>query len=458
MAENEEFKEGNEGKKEDDFVFIREEIKARPLNKKKLLKNTGLTALSAVVFGLIACLTFAVASSVINNKFGFMSSSTKEPATQTEPFIFPEETVEEEMNPEDMRVNDEPEEEIDYSKFSIMDEEEIKKFLASLTFSINDYQNLYKSLSVIADSAEASMVKVKAVSADKDWLDEMVEGTKEVSGCIIGENEEYLYVLTYGQDIKSADKIKVEFVNEISVDAEFIKADDETGLCAIGIPVYNINEATRNGIQVAKLGISYPSSVVGIPVIAVGCPMGSYGSIAYGMVTGNSTRIYVNDNGYKALSTDIYGSTKASGVIINLKGEVIGIISTKFYNADTRNLVSAIGISELKKTIEDLINGKDIAYLGVQGTDVPQEAVLSYVGAPIGAYVTKVENGSPAMRAGIQPGDIITKFNNIRITGFSLLSSCIRSVAPEETVPVTIKRLSQGEYREIQIEVQLGTK
>lgn len=456
MAENEEKKDSNNQKSGDDFVFIREEIKARPLNKKKLIRSTGLTALSAVVFGLIACLTFAVASSVINNRFGIINQ-TKEPVS-TEPFIFPEETVEEEMNPEDMRVNDEPQDEIDYSKFSIMDEDEIKKFLASITFSINDYQNLYRSMAVIADSAESSLVRVKAISEDKDWLDELYEGTKEAAGFIVAEKNEKLYVLTYGQDIKEADKIKVEFINEISVNAEFVKADDETGLCVVAVPLYNVNEATLSGIQVAKLGISYPSSVVGIPVIAIGCPMGNYGSIAYGMVTSNTTRIQVFDNTYKGLTTDIYGSTKASGAIINLKGEIIGIISSRFVAGDTRNLVSAIGVSELKKTIEDLINGGDLAFFGVQGSDVPQEAVLSSVGAPIGAYVTKVNNGSPAMRAGVQPGDIITRFNGVRVTGFSLLASCIHSNAPGDTVPITIRRLSQGEYKEISISVELGTK
>lgn len=456
MADNEELKDSNNQKSGDDFVFIREEIKARPLNKKKLIRSTGLTALSAVIFGLIACLTFAVASSVINNKFGIINQP-KEPVN-AEPFIFPEETVDEEMNPEDMRVNDEPQDEIDYSKFSIMDEDEIKKFLASITFSINDYQNLYRSMSVIADSAESSLVRVKAVSKDKDWLDELYEGTKEAAGFIVAEKDDNLYVLTYGQDIKEADKIKVEFVNEISVNAEFVKADDETGLCVVAVPLYNVNEATLSGIQVAKLGISYPSSVVGIPVIAIGSPMGTYGSIAYGMVTNNTSRIQVFDNIYKGLTTDIYGSTKASGAIINLKGEIIGIISTKFVAGDTRNLVSAIGISELKKTIEDLINGGDLAFFGVQGSDVPQEAVLSSVGAPIGAYVTKVNNGSPAMRAGIQPGDIITRFNGVRVTGFSLLASCIHSNAPGEAVPITIRRLSQGEYKEISISVELGTK
>ncbi len=456
MAENEEKKDSNNQKSGDDFVFIREEIKARPLNKKKLIRSTGLTALSAVVFGLIACLTFAVASSVINNRFGIINQN-KEPVS-TEPFIFPEETVEEEMNPEDMRVNDEPQDEIDYSKFSIMDEDEIKKFLASITFSINDYQNLYRSMAVIADSAESSLVRVKAISEDKDWLDELYEGTKEAAGFIVAEKNEKLYVLTYGQDIKEADKIKVEFINEISVNAEFVKADDETGLCVVAVPLYNVNEATLSGIQVAKLGISYPSSVVGIPVIAIGCPMGNYGSIAYGMVTSNTTRIQVFDNTYKGLSTDIYGSTKASGAIINLKGEIIGIISSRFVAGDTRNLVSAIGVSELKKTIEDLINGGDLAFFGVQGSDVPQEAVLSSVGAPIGAYVTKVNNGSPAMRAGVQPGDIITRFNGVRVTGFSLLASCIHSNDPGDTVPITIRRLSQGEYKEISISVELGTK
>ncbi len=132
MADFDDNKEVEKQNTPDDFVFIREEIKARPINKKKLIKSTGLTALSAVVFGLIACLTFALASTIISNRFGLLQ---KEPETVIEPFIFPEETVDEEMSPEDMRVDDEVEEEIDYSKFSIMDEDEIKKFLSTITFS-----------------------------------------------------------------------------------------------------------------------------------------------------------------------------------------------------------------------------------------------------------------------------------------------------------------------------------
>ena len=78
--------------------FMREKIKPKPVNKKKLLRRTVITALMAVVFGLVACFTFLVLEPVISNRL-YPEEEPKEVA-------FPEETPTEEMKPEDMLVNE----------------------------------------------------------------------------------------------------------------------------------------------------------------------------------------------------------------------------------------------------------------------------------------------------------------------------------------------------------------
>ena len=81
--------------------FLRETIKQKPVNKKKLLRRTLLTVAMAVVFGLVACFTFLVLEPVISNRLY--------PEEEAEEVRFPEETATEEMRPEDMLVEEEQE-------------------------------------------------------------------------------------------------------------------------------------------------------------------------------------------------------------------------------------------------------------------------------------------------------------------------------------------------------------
>ena len=81
--------------------FLREKIKQKPVNKKKLLRRTVITVVMAVVFGLVACFTFLVLEPVISNRLY--------PEEEAQEVRFPEETVAEEMKPEDMLVEEEPE-------------------------------------------------------------------------------------------------------------------------------------------------------------------------------------------------------------------------------------------------------------------------------------------------------------------------------------------------------------
>ena len=206
-------------------------------------------------------------------------------------------------------------------------------------------------------------------------------------------------------------------------------------------------------IDIATLGSSNNNNLLGTPVIALGSPMGTSGSVCYGVVTSTGTTIDQPDAAYKMIMTDIYGSHNATGVFVNLKGMVIGIIDNANTGNDMGNLLTAYGISELKKTIEKMSNDQELAYIGVHGADVPQEAIEE-LDIPAGAYIKEIEMDSPAMAAGIQSGDVVTRVNEEPITTYGELLNMLNNAEPEQVMTITLMR--QG--REMSVEVTLGTR
>ena len=178
--------------------------------------------------------------------------------------------------------------------------------------------------------------------------------------------------------------------------------------------------------------------------------------MAIGQITSNSYVRDMTDTNAKFLTTDIYGSTTASGVIIDMDGKVLGIIFQDDTASDTQNLIRAYGISDLKTKIEKLSNGQDIAYLGIIGTDVTDVAAEE-LGVPKGAYIREVIVDSPAMQEGIQNGDVIIKIGTTEITSFTDFKETMLKCQPGDLMMVTIKRLGKEEYVELSYEVTLGT-
>ena len=134
---------------------------------------------------------------------------------------------------------------------------------------------------------------------------------------------------------------------------------------------------------------------------------------------------------------------------------MIGIITNRRTGYDMRNLITAYGITDLQKTIEKMSNGAEIPYLGIQGVDVPREA-YEELGIPFGAYVEEFDMDSPAMRAGIQRGDVITAIGERNVSNFMEYSNALMDLAPGELVEVTIMRQAQEEYREMKLEIEVG--
>ncbi len=427
--------------------FISEKIKQRPINRKNLLRRTVITVSLAVIFGIVACITFLLLQPVFSDKLY--------PEKAPESVTLPEETASEELTPEEMFADDNQIAASEAMSLEESQKDQIDQAIASYSFDAADYGKMISSLRAVTEQMQVSLVKVTAVTNDNNWFSESYETSGSTSGLIVAINETNVYVLVPSVALTDAQTIRVTFSNDSMAEAQLNLSDTITGLSVISVELSDISLDTIDVIKAATLGSSATGTLTGSPVIAVGSPVGVQNSVSYGIVTSEKTSLSLADSNYKLITTDIYGSSTATGVLVNLSGQVLGIIDMSYNNSDMSNQICAIGITELRSLIEDLSNSKERAYLGVQGGTVPEE-IRTSMNMPAGAYITQTEMSSPAMRAGIQSGDIITSFDNTEIDSYDHLLSALAGCSPDDIITITVMRQTSTEYIELDIEVTLS--
>ncbi|WP_029231285.1 S1C family serine protease [Butyrivibrio sp. VCB2006] len=427
-------------------TFISEKIKQRPINRKKLLRRTVITISLAVIFGGVACFTFLLLQPVFSDRL----YPEKEPATVS----FPAESASDELTPEEMFADDNEIAASEAMSLEATQKTQIDQAIASYTFGSGDYNNMLSSLKAVATEGSRSIVKITAISSDTNWFSPSFESSSAVSGLIVADTGSNLLILTFYDKLKEAESIGVTFCDNTRSEAQVNLVDTITDLCILTIKKNTLSAETREKIHVASLGSSNSNSIAGLPVIAIGSPVGVQGSIAYGIVTSEKTTLDLPDSTYKLLTTDIYGSKSGSGVLINLSGQVVGIIDMDKEPEDLSNNICAIGITELKVLMEDLSNSEKRAYLGVHGTTVPQE-IQALQNVPSGAYITMTELSSPAMKAGIQSGDIITAIDDVDITSYEQLINKLAQLSPDDVISITVMRQAVSDYIEMNLEATL---
>ena len=439
---------------------IQEKIKERPVNGRKLVRRTAITVLMAMVFGLVACVTFLLLEPVINKMIY--------PEEKAQPVRFPEE--EQEVKPEDMAADEAElqiirEEEAAESGRensaegigandgeSVETVEEISPEEAAKIAAFDGYKVLYDALAGLRKEAEKSIVSVMAVTSDVNWINDTLENTGVTSGLVVADNGKELLILADYGALREADSISILFGEE-EKEASLKEVDRTTGFAVLAVPLTAFDETEREAIVYAPLGSSAGRALVGQPVMAVGSPMGIGGSACYGMVTSQGAAMGLVDSNYKLLTTDMYGSRTASGVLVNMQGEIVGVLCNS-HDGDMENRICGIGISELKRTIEKLSNGEKMAYLGTRGADINTATYQKY-GLPKGAYVTTVEMDSPAMKAGLQNGDIITKVDNESIFSYTELINKLMRSQIGQSMRFAVARQRKGEYQEMNVTVTL---
>ena len=424
----------------DDYTFVQEKIKERPVNRRKIVKQSITTVAMAVVFGLVACVTFMLLEPVIGKLL-----APKPEAEETHKVILPED--EDEMLPENMVLDDDELNKADSVTTEL--QPNIGDAYATYEIQMADYQLLYDKMYGVVSETAKSMVTVRHASTDSDWFLNPYETGTETTGIIVADNEIDMFILTYSYVVEGQGDVIVTFCDGVKITASVCAVDSEMGYAIVSIPLETVPEGTKSAIHYASLGNSNAMGIVGDVVMAVGSPMGYNNSVGYGIVTSAGNEINTLDYNYRLLTTDIYGSSLASGVIVNMRGQVVAIIDQSHNSKDLSNLVSGVGISEMKRLIESMSNGESTSHLGLYVTDVSSQA--KELGIPKGAYVINVKMDSTAMLSGIRKGDVIVAINDVLISSVKEYESELRELKPEDEVTITVMRENGEGYSELNI-------
>ena len=415
----EEDKEKNSG-----FSFMQEKIKEKPVYANPLVKKALRCILGGALFGGTALLIWALALPRINNRME---------KNEIQEIQIPEETV-------DSETDDKSEDE---SPVYITE---------TVSMELKDYEKMYQQLMQIGNQVSKSLVDISAVKTDTDWFDEALTSHKSVAGLIIGDNGMELLILTEHEKVKDGD-LKVRFYDYTEAAGTLKKYDSNTGLAVISVNLSDVDSSTREVISYAELGSS-KSLRSGQPVIVVGNPTGSNGSLLFGNLTSVTQTAELYDSSYNILTTDILKSSNGSGVVADWSGKIIGLLQEKTEVEGQDNTIQAYGISDVKDLIEHLSNNQDIVYMGIVGADVTT-SISEQENIPIGVYVSEVSLDSPAITAGIQPGDIITEINGQAIVNLKDIVATLLKCSSGQTVDVRYKRADASGYQDLQASVTL---
>lgn len=414
------------------YDFMKEVVRKQPVDKAELLKKAGILLGSAAAFGVIAAFAFAAVSPYAQSVFGTDKSAKIDIPADDIPEE--EETVQNTEDPE-------------------TDQTQNLQAAPAAALTLDQYKDLYSSMMDVAKTAQKSIVTVIGLANNTDWFNQSYESQRQLSGLVVANNGQDLFIATEYRIVENVERIQVKFWNDTQVDARYLKHDPNTGLAVLKVPLSSLSAEDAADIPAAAFGNSY-SVKQGDPVIAVGSPAGYPSAVSYGAVTSMDNVISTVDGEYKMLNTDIAGSSEGSGVLINLEGQIVGLISQNFAG-NTGNTVAAIGISQIKPLLERLSNNEPLIYSGITGQDVTAE-VSEKTGIPEGIWVDTVKADSPAMLAGIQSGDVIIKADDTDTTTMSKYQDYLESCSQNQVIQITALRKGTEGYVEIVFDVTLG--
>lgn len=420
-------------KKNDNYDLYTEHIVKEPWkNSKRILKKGASLVAMAVFFGLVAGLVMIIVYKTGKNYLDDNKAAMNETTSSTDG------SESKETDPEDTTVP--PIEEITT---------EIPSTVPIDNEKLNDYMGYYKALKSVADKAGLSVVTVTAAKQGVDFFNSTYQNIADEYGIVISSDSTGYYILTEYSLVKNSENIQVTYYDKTVDTAEFVAGDTTTDMAVI----------KTGSLNTAVVPVQFGNSdavLKGDLLVATGKLYGFDGTIGYGIATGVNNSVNDTDSIYRLINTDISGTATSNGVILNLHGEVVGII-TMAYNSDNTNFITAYAINDVRNLMQNLVNKKSMPYLGIKGQTVTDEIAATNK-IPKGIYISAVETNSPAYKSGIQSGDVITQINGTEINNMESFMMQLEKNNPGDNVNVTIKRRGREDYKEIEFNLVLGVE
>lgn len=319
-------------------------------------------------------------------------------------------------------------------------------------------------VSTIAENVMPSVVaiNISAIVEQQGMFGytQQYEAEDSGSGIIIGENDSELLMVTNNHVVSDATTVNVTFADGESYEAQVKSTDSDTDLAIVVVKLSDIKESTMNQIKIATIGDS-DSLKVGEQVVAIGNALGYGQSVTTGIVSAKDRTNSTNTT--PLIQTDAaINPGNSGGALLNMKGEVIGINSSKYSDTTVEGMGYAIPITAVQDRLDDLMNRQtrekvdesEKGYLGISCATVSSDVSEAY-GIPEGVLVTDVASKSAAEKAGIKANYVITKIDGQSISSAEELTEKLNYYAVGETVPITYEYLKDDAYVEKTVDVTL---
>lgn len=322
-------------------------------------------------------------------------------------------------------------------------------------------------VSAIAENVMPSVVaiNISAIVEQQNFFGyvQQYEAEGSGSGIIIGENDSELLIVTNNHVVSDAKTVNVSFVDGESYEAKVKGTDSDNDLAIIVVDLKDISDSTMSQLKIATIGDS-DSIKVGEQVVAIGNALGYGQSVTTGIVSAKDRANETNET--PLIQTDAaINPGNSGGALLNMKGEVIGINSSKYSDTTVEGMGYAIPITAVQDNLDALMNRetrekvdeKERGYLGISCGTVTSEISEAY-GIPTGVLVTDVQSDGGAKKAGIKKNYVITKIDGQSVSTAEELTEKLSYYKAGETIPVTFQYLKDDSYIEKTVNVTLGEK
>ena len=243
------------------------------------------------------------------------------------------------------------------------------------------------------------------------------------------------YILTNFHVIDSAKKIIVKTIDQKSYPARIIGSDPKTDLAVLKIDATNLAAATFGDSTKVE---------VGDLAVVIGNPLGTLdGTLTVGVISALNRSVTIDTVSMNLMQTDAaVNPGNSGGALVNAYGEVIGIVNAKTSAVGIEGLGYAIPVSDAKPIIDDLMTSGFVTgriKIGITTKDITAD-LSSYYNLPVGIYVTAVEKGSAAEKAGIVAKDIIIGVDGADVLTTAELGKIKESHKVGDSIKILISR------------------
>lgn len=339
----------------------------------------------------------------------------------------------------------------------------------TISTSASSSDEVVSDVSDVVDKVMPSIVAIsaKVTSTSYDIFGRGVSQDAEASGSgiIIAQNNSKLLIVTNNHVVDGATTVEITFSDKSTATAEIKGSDSNADLAVLSVNMNDLSKDTISAIKVATLGDS-DSVKAGDTAIAIGNALGYGQSVTVGVISAVNREVTIENKTMKLLQTDAaINPGNSGGALLNTEGQVIGINSVKYADTDVEGMGYAIPISNAIPMINELMNREEVSeseqgYLGINAQTAQNvtETYSERFNMPVGIYINEVLKSSPAAKAGLEQGDIITGVDDVSVATIDDLVNALSYKKAGEKIELKIQQKQNGEYTEKTLKVTLGKK